>query len=65
MFGMLMPKETCKWVRTVCWDGNGSWDGECGNCWAFEDDSPAEHNINFCPNCGGRVWVPNEPDKEE
>lgn len=27
----------------------------CGETWVLNDGTPAENNMNYCPNCGARM----------
>jgi len=44
------------------------WIGECGITWYFEEGTPSENEVNFCPKCGKKlvefVTVPMQKDKE-
>ena len=45
----------CKWVETVDFDGEVSWDTECGQKFCFIDGGPKDNNMNFCCYCGGEL----------
>ncbi len=34
-----------------------TWDGECGAKWSFIDGGPKDNEMNYCPQCGGKVVV--------
>lgn len=39
------------------------WYGSCGAYWVFTAGGPIENEVNFCPNCGGKVRIlPDELD---
>lgn len=42
----------CLWVED---DFEGYWVGSCGVKWGYEDGSPRENKMNFCPQCGKRL----------
>lgn len=47
-----------KWEETEmsCWDGDIAWVcSVCGEPWTLIDGTPAENNMNFCPNCGAQM----------
>ena len=49
--------KVCAWVEDGDYgDYGGIYDGSCGLRWAFVGD-PKENNMNFCPQCGGRVKI--------
>lgn len=39
---------TCDWSL----DSDGSWFAECGHYWVFEDGTPVDQGMKFCPLCG-------------
>lgn len=47
-------RETCRWI----WNDDGAWEGSCGVMWWLEGGGcPADHDMHFCPRCGGLVKV--------
>ena len=48
----------CHWQRLYF--VNEVWVGNCGVKWRLEDGTPAENDILFCPNCGGKVVTEEE-----
>lgn len=53
----------CSWWKDMAdWDGN-TWEADCGACWVFIDEGPAQNEMNYCPKCGRKVSVlPAAPD---
>jgi hypothetical protein len=46
---------TCIWRID---DANeNTWEGECGNSWIFDDGTPADNSMRFCPFCGKKLVV--------
>lgn len=43
--------DTCAWSV----DDDGIWQGDCGIIWVFDDGTPTENEVNFCPMCGRRL----------
>ncbi len=58
-----MAKKHSRWEPLIEKDSWGeyvaAWEcPECKDAWMLEledDDNPAAHNYNFCPNCGVRL----------
>lgn len=45
----------CSWWKDMAdWDGN-TWESDCGACWTFIDDGPAQNEMHFCPKCGRKL----------
>jgi hypothetical protein len=49
-----VEKSVCVWTYEVS-DNGDSWEGSCGAKWEFLTEGPAENNMRFCPECGGKV----------
>ena len=63
-FAERVRRETVEW--DCLWapdEDDGSWNSECGAKWVFNDGSPEENGMVFCPACGGRAAFA-EPGKE-
>jgi len=57
-----VPARFCQWHK----DGEYSnWHGACGAAWRFDDGGPVENEMNFCPQCGGRVLLDNKGANHE
>jgi hypothetical protein len=53
------------WTQTDDEESN-NWESACGDIFYFEDGSPEENGMKFCPYCGKPLaWKPHEPDPEE
>jgi hypothetical protein len=53
-----MSDKKCEWRE----DGDGNWATGCDSMFTFTDAGPAENEFKFCPYCGGRLHIKNEPD---
>ncbi len=42
----------------------GVWEADCGIEWSFHDDGPVENGCNYCPGCGGKVALNDQPPDE-
>jgi rRNA maturation endonuclease Nob1 len=43
-----------------------TWEGECGACWYFDEGTPKENDVRFCPKCGKPiVEVKYQEDDDE
>jgi hypothetical protein len=40
--------EVCIWKQ----DEDGVYQSGCGDAWVFEDGTPADNHVRFCPFCG-------------
>jgi len=47
-----MVERACLWTPD---EDDGSWNAACGAKWVFNDGSPEENGMVFCPACGGRA----------
>lgn len=47
--------KVCTWTEDV--DECDTYDGSCGARWCLAEGGPKENDVNFCPECGGRVKV--------
>ena len=45
-------QKPCLWVED---NYEGYWVGSCGVKWGYEDGSPRENRMIFCPLCGKRL----------
>jgi hypothetical protein len=53
------PMETnCRWKE----DDDGVWETACQHAFVFSDGSPAQNGFEFCPYCGGKLVIQNEPE---
>ena len=43
------PKPHCRWTVD---EHDGSWNGDCGAKWVFNEGGPVENKMRFCPQCG-------------
>lgn len=43
---------TCIWIAE---DEDSHYEGTCGVAWWLMDGDTKDHQVNFCPRCGGRV----------
>lgn len=41
-------RNTCQWAS----DDEGTWHSECGEAFVFNDGSPTDNRMRFCPYCG-------------
>jgi hypothetical protein len=48
----------CHWNA----DGEDSWNTGCKKHFYFTDGDPADNGFEFCPFCGGWLFIPNEAD---
>lgn len=57
------PAETFKPPMGVCqWlDDTGDYTTECGRVWQFIDGDVALNDAKFCPFCGGKIQVVDDP----
>lgn len=54
----------CVWRQSENdWYGN-TWSGSCGAKWNLEADGPKENNMNFCPECGGKLEVQEKSNEQ-
>ena len=51
------PKPVCVWRE----DYEGNWKSSCRKLWSFEEDSPADNDVRFCPWCGRKVKIVRLP----
>lgn len=42
-------QKPCEWKYV---DVDSCWSGACGVLWQFEDGTPEDNEMNFCPQCG-------------
>lgn len=60
----ITPDAPCTWTEDT--KDPGVWRGTCGVCWTFEDGTPDENKVNFCPRCGARrVTLTPDPESEK
>ncbi len=45
----------CIWKEDLSFDGDVSWDTECGQKFCFIDGGPKENGMKFCCYCGGEL----------
>jgi len=45
-----MANETCEWKLED--DEEGAWHSACGVAWIFEDGTPTDNMMIYCPFCG-------------
>ena len=58
----LQGGQECEWKPDdPDWE---SWEGSCGAAWTFNDGGPVDNNMNYCPECGGKVILPPAPAEE-
>jgi hypothetical protein len=58
-------KVICMWTQTDDEESN-NWESACGDLFYFEDGTPEENGMKFCPYCGKPLaWKLYEPDPEE
>jgi len=50
----LTEPQGCEWTYD---DTEGSWNGTCGIKW-WLDGTPTEHEMKYCPGCGGKLHTP-------
>jgi hypothetical protein len=55
-----MTNKQCEW--TPDGDGNSDWNTGCKKLFEFSDEGPAENGFEFCPFCGGAIFIQNEAD---
>ena len=59
------PK-TGYWIEKDGYDGDIYYDcSECGESWATIEGTPWDNEWNYCPNCGCRMYEPQESEDEE
>ena len=46
------PAARGEWREEVTWDDVVYVCSNCGEPWTLIDGTPAQNNMNFCPNCG-------------
>jgi len=51
--------EICRWKE----DSEGWWGGSCGIRWCFDDGTPTENDVCYCPKCG--KWMVEESESEK
>lgn len=47
-----MKPKTCEWEYN---EFDEAWDGKCGVKFQIAFDTPKANNMNFCPQCGGKL----------
>lgn len=50
------PMGVCQWI-----DDTGDYTTECGHVWQFIDGDVALNDAKFCPFCGGKIQVVDDP----
>jgi hypothetical protein len=59
-------EDTCEWTQDDPDDEDCRiWNGDCGIMWQFEDGTPKENDMNFCPKCGKQLVEIKTPESEE
>lgn len=48
---------TCRWE----YDDDGYYKTSCGEAWCFPEGTPSENKLKFCPICGKKVIIAEEP----
>lgn len=43
--------DICEWTQSE----EDVWESACGNAWLFEDGTPEENSMKFCPFCGRKL----------
>jgi hypothetical protein len=60
-------QEVCTWTQPNDEDSN-NWESSCGDMFFFDEGTPEENGIKFCPFCGHpitqKLYEP-EPDEDE
>ena len=51
----LASREVCVWRAMDDDNMPGTYEGSCGAAWTFNDGTPVENDMRFCPQCGGVV----------
>lgn len=54
-----MANETCEWKLED--DEEGVWYSACENAWIFEEGTPIDNMMKYCPFCG-RLLTQRAPD---
>lgn len=65
MAGQPPLNNTCEWTP---WREIGEWVASCGTNWTFDDATPTDAGMKFCPGCGLRLvemWGEEESGEEE
>ena len=52
--GVVTDVKTCVWSQSSHWDDD-NWSGDCGAEWSLFEGTPKENNMNYCPECGGKL----------
>jgi|WetSurMetagenome_2_1015567.scaffolds.fasta_scaffold1214525_1 hypothetical protein len=55
-------KEKCVWTESTDPDVS-YWDSGCGQSFYFEEGTPEENGMKYCPFCGKEVSVPLPPKR--
>jgi len=55
----------CEWKLED--DEEGVWYSACGDAWIFEEGTPADNMMKYCPFCGCLLTMraPDPPEAEE
>lgn len=60
------PQEpnTGHWIEKDGYDGDTYYDcSECGESWSTIDGTPWNNGMKYCPNCGCRMFEPQESEE--
>lgn len=44
--------ETCEWSYS---ETESIWESACGDAWNFEEGTPEDNHMKFCPFCGRQL----------
>ena len=54
-----------KWIEKDGFDGDVYYDcSVCGESWATIEGSPWDNEWNYCPNCGAKMFEPQESEEQ-
>lgn len=55
-----------KWIEQEGWDGDVYYEcSMCGEAFCLIDGTPTDNMYNYCPNCGARMFEPQERSDKE
>jgi hypothetical protein len=52
----------CEW--RIDDDESGTWSASCGLFWSFDEGTPTENGMKYCPKCGRELEAVIEPTEE-
>lgn len=46
--------ETCEWSYS---ESEEMWESACGDAWNFEEGTPEDNHMQYCPFCGRKLTM--------